>query len=194
MFPSAFWGADIDTFGRVMQDPSRRGEGYLFYCYAGINGSPVLGALVAGQAALALETCDEKAVVKDVMAFIRRAYEPQGVVVPEPLQVGGGGAAAVLAAALAQCMHASGRNKAAVMPCASVIPNCLPACLTHQQARLCSQAAISPRSSPWHGPPAAGPEASHALPAGGGDPLGQRPTVLRLLLPPCCGLPGARGL
>lgn len=87
MFPSAFWGSDIDTFGRVMQDPARRGEGYLFYCYAGINGTPVLGALVAGQAALALETCDEKAVVADVMAFIRRAYEPQGVVVPEPLQV-----------------------------------------------------------------------------------------------------------
>ena len=39
MFPSAFWGSDIDTFGRVMQDPARRGEGYLFYCYASTNGS-----------------------------------------------------------------------------------------------------------------------------------------------------------
>jgi hypothetical protein len=38
LFPRCFWGANIDTFGRVLQDPARRGEGYLFYCYASING------------------------------------------------------------------------------------------------------------------------------------------------------------
>jgi hypothetical protein len=47
----------------------------------------VLAALVAGRAAEVVETADEQEVVAGVMAFIRKAYEPQGIQVPEPLQV-----------------------------------------------------------------------------------------------------------
>lgn len=54
---------------------------------AGISGGAVLAALVAGDAAIALEQLPHKAAVADVMGLLRSIFKPQGVTVPEPLQV-----------------------------------------------------------------------------------------------------------
>ena len=34
MFPYTFWDPDVDTFGRLVDNPSDRGEFFLFYSYA----------------------------------------------------------------------------------------------------------------------------------------------------------------
>lgn len=48
----------------------------------------MLAALVAGDAAITLEQLPHKAAVADVMGLLRSIFTPQGVTVPEPLQVG----------------------------------------------------------------------------------------------------------
>ncbi|MCI82964.1 lysine-specific histone demethylase-like protein, partial [Trifolium medium] len=52
LFPTNFWGGNIDTFGHLTEDLSMRGEFFLFYSYASVSGGPLLVALVAGEAAL----------------------------------------------------------------------------------------------------------------------------------------------
>ncbi|KAK7844373.1 protein flowering locus d, partial [Quercus suber] len=51
LFPHVFWGTDLDTFGHLCDEPSRRGEFFLFYSYGTVAGGPLLIALVAGEAA-----------------------------------------------------------------------------------------------------------------------------------------------
>lgn len=55
LFPYAFWGEALDVFGHVGAHRSNRGEYFLFYSYAGVSGSPLLIALVAGEAAVSFE-------------------------------------------------------------------------------------------------------------------------------------------
>jgi hypothetical protein len=55
---------------------------------AATAGGAVLAALVAGDAAIALEQLSHDAAVADVMGLLRSIFTPQGVAVPEPLQVG----------------------------------------------------------------------------------------------------------
>jgi lysine-specific histone demethylase 1 len=74
-------------FGHVNSDTSQRGLYYLFYAYHGISGGAVLAALVAGDAAIALEQLTQERAVADVMELLRSIFTPQGVYVPEPLQV-----------------------------------------------------------------------------------------------------------
>jgi lysine-specific histone demethylase 1 len=74
-------------FGHVNSDVRQRGRFFLFYAAHGISGGAVLTALVAGDAALALEATPQEEAVADVMALLRGIFSPQGVVVPEPLQV-----------------------------------------------------------------------------------------------------------
>ncbi|KAK6136166.1 hypothetical protein DH2020_030100 [Rehmannia glutinosa] len=93
LFPHAFWGTDLDTFGHLSDHPSRRGEFFLFYSYATVAGGPLLIALVAGEAAYRFETEDPTVSVRKVLRILRESirahgsiYEPQGIEVPNPLQ------------------------------------------------------------------------------------------------------------
>jgi lysine-specific histone demethylase 1 len=78
-----------DMFGHVSTDPQLRGLYYLFYTYDSISGGAVLAALVAGDAAVEFEAKPEAQAVGEVMQLLRGIFQPQGVAVPEPLQVGG---------------------------------------------------------------------------------------------------------
>ncbi|KAL1532152.1 protein FLOWERING LOCUS D-like isoform X1 [Salvia divinorum] len=86
LFPHAFWGTDLDTFGHLSDHPSRRGEFFLFYSYATVAGGPLLIALVAGEAAYRFETADPTDSVQRVLRILRDIYEPQGIEVPDPIQ------------------------------------------------------------------------------------------------------------
>ncbi|KAH6784164.1 protein FLOWERING locus D-like protein [Perilla frutescens var. hirtella] len=86
LFPHAFWGTDLDTFGHLSDHPSRRGEFFLFYSYATVAGGPLLIALVAGEAAYRFETSDPTDSVQRVLRILRDIYEPQGIEVPDPIQ------------------------------------------------------------------------------------------------------------
>lgn len=82
------WDLLQDIFGHVTTDSSQRGLHFMFYAYHGISGGAVLAALVAGDAAVSLEHLSEEQAVSDVMQLLRSVFTAQGVVVPEPLQVG----------------------------------------------------------------------------------------------------------
>uniref|UniRef100_A0A0D3FYV7 SWIRM domain-containing protein n=1 Tax=Oryza barthii TaxID=65489 RepID=A0A0D3FYV7_9ORYZ len=86
LFPHVFWSTDLDTFGHLTEDPSHRGEFFLFYSYATVAGGPLLMALVAGEAAHNFETTPPTDAVSSVLKILRGIYEPQGIEVPDPLQ------------------------------------------------------------------------------------------------------------
>ncbi|GAV58939.1 Amino_oxidase domain-containing protein/SWIRM domain-containing protein [Cephalotus follicularis] len=86
LFPHAFWGTDLDTFGHLCDDPSRRGEFFLFYSYSTVAGGPLLIALVAGEAAHKFESMPPTDAVTQVLQILKGIYEPQGIIVPEPIQ------------------------------------------------------------------------------------------------------------
>lgn len=81
--------APQDMFGHVSTDPdtSQRGRFFLFYTYDGISGGAVLGALVAGDAAIRFEETSKEQSVADVMALLRSIFGPDKVEVPDPLEV-----------------------------------------------------------------------------------------------------------
>ena len=74
-------------FGHVSTDARLRGLYYLFYTYDSISGGAVLAALVAGDAAVEFEAKPEAQAVGEVLQLLRGVFEPQGVAVPQPLQV-----------------------------------------------------------------------------------------------------------
>lgn len=76
-----------DMFGHVRTDSHQRGLYYLFYTYNSISGGAVLAALVAGDAAVAFEQKAEQECVSEVMQLLRGIFGPQGVTVPDPVQV-----------------------------------------------------------------------------------------------------------
>ncbi|CAA7390842.1 unnamed protein product [Spirodela intermedia] len=86
LFPRVFWSTDLDTFGHLSDDPSRRGEFFLFYSYATVAGGPLLIALVAGEAAHSFETMPPTDAVTLVLQILRGIFEPQGIDVPDPIQ------------------------------------------------------------------------------------------------------------
>ena len=86
LFPYNFWGEEIDTFGRLTEDSSTRGEFFLFYSYSSVSGGPLLVALVAGDAAERFETMSPTDSVKRVLQILRGIYHPKGIVVPDPVQ------------------------------------------------------------------------------------------------------------
>ncbi|KAL0317350.1 UNVERIFIED_CONTAM: protein FLOWERING LOCUS D [Sesamum angustifolium] len=71
LFPHAFWGTDLDTFGHLSDHPSYRGEFFLFYSYATVAGGPLLIALVAGEAAYRFEIMDPTEAVRRVLRILR---------------------------------------------------------------------------------------------------------------------------
>lgn len=87
LFPYTFWEKDLDLFARVNDRREERGNFFLFYSYAGISGGSAMLAMVAGQAAIEFEKLPEKEATEKVMAALREIYEPQGIHVPDPLQV-----------------------------------------------------------------------------------------------------------
>ncbi|RYR56671.1 hypothetical protein Ahy_A05g022354 isoform B [Arachis hypogaea] len=86
LFPHVFWETDLDTFGHLTDDPSRRGEFFLFYSYAPVAGGPLLIALVAGEAAHKFESMPPTDAVTRVLQILKGIYEPKGLSVPEPIQ------------------------------------------------------------------------------------------------------------
>lgn len=86
LFPSYFWGTDLDMFGHLSDDTKNRGEFFLFYSYANVSGGPVLMALVAGEAAHSFESMPPTDAVTRVLQILRGIFSPQGIEVPEPIQ------------------------------------------------------------------------------------------------------------
>ncbi|KAF3778339.1 FLOWERING LOCUS D protein [Nymphaea thermarum] len=86
LFPTAFWGTDLDTFGHLSEKPNRRGEFFLFYSYATVAGGPLLIALVAGEAAVEFEAMDATDAVTLVLQVLKGIFKPQGIEVPDPIQ------------------------------------------------------------------------------------------------------------
>lgn len=86
LFPTNFWGGNIDTFGHLAEDLSMRGEFFLFYSYASVSGGPLLVALVAGEAAIRFEMMSPFESVKRVMKILKDIFHPKGIVVPDPVQ------------------------------------------------------------------------------------------------------------
>eukprot|EP00198_Chlamydomonas_reinhardtii_P011677 XP_001701014.1 amine oxidase family protein [Chlamydomonas reinhardtii] len=60
LFPRVFWDPAVDTFAVAVREPERRGAYYLFYCGHHTGGAPVLTALVAGAAAVAIEALSDR--------------------------------------------------------------------------------------------------------------------------------------
>lgn len=71
LFPHVFWNTDLDTFGHLSDEPTRRGEFFLFYNYATVAGGPLLIALVAGEAAHAFETMSPTDAVVLVLQILK---------------------------------------------------------------------------------------------------------------------------
>ncbi|XP_057495297.1 lysine-specific histone demethylase 1 homolog 1-like [Actinidia eriantha] len=86
LFPYAFWGGEIDTFGHLTEDSSMRGEFFLFYSYSSVSGGPLLVALVAGEAAIKFEKMSPVEAVERVLEILRGIFNPKGVAVPNPIQ------------------------------------------------------------------------------------------------------------
>ncbi|KAF0901010.1 hypothetical protein E2562_037425 [Oryza meyeriana var. granulata] len=86
VFPHVFWDEEIDTFGCLNKERSKRGEFFLFYSYHTVSGGAVLVALVAGEAALEFEKVDPAVTLHRVLGIIKGIYGPKGVTVPDPIQ------------------------------------------------------------------------------------------------------------
>ncbi|XP_030498394.2 lysine-specific histone demethylase 1 homolog 1 [Cannabis sativa] len=86
LFPYNFWGGDIDTFGHLSEDPSMRGEFFLFYSYSSVSGGALLVALVAGDAAVKFELMSPVESVRRVLNTLRGIFNPKGIAVPDPIQ------------------------------------------------------------------------------------------------------------
>ncbi|KAG2317877.1 hypothetical protein Bca52824_020999 [Brassica carinata] len=86
LFPSVFWGDDLDTFGCLSESSIDRGEFFLFYAYHTVSGGPALVALVAGEAAQRFESTEPSTLLHRVLKKLRGIYGPKGVVVPDPIQ------------------------------------------------------------------------------------------------------------
>lgn len=71
LFPHVFWSTDLDTFGHLSDDSSRRGEFFLFYSYATVAGGPLLLALVAGEAAHKFESMPPTDAVTRVLQILK---------------------------------------------------------------------------------------------------------------------------
>ena len=71
VFPYAFWGDELDTFGCLNRESRRRGEFFLFYCYHTVAGGAVIVALVSGEAAMIFEKEDPVASLHRALAVLR---------------------------------------------------------------------------------------------------------------------------
>ncbi|CAN0826468.1 Lysine-specific histone demethylase 1 homolog 2 [Linum grandiflorum] len=86
LFPQAFWGEELDTFGCLNDCSTKRGEFFLFYGNHTVSGGAVLIALVAGEAAQMFESEDPSNLLHRVLDKLRGIYNPKGIEVPDPIQ------------------------------------------------------------------------------------------------------------
>jgi len=82
-FPRAFWAHRTDFFGRTAASQAERGQFFLFFNVHHATGLPVLLALLAGQAAIALEEQDDDEIAEQAMAALRSMFGDA----PEPTKV-----------------------------------------------------------------------------------------------------------
>lgn len=73
-FPQVFWDSTADYIGSTSIS-SNRGEFYLFLNMFKVTGSPVLVALIAGQAALRIENCPGEEVVSRAISILQKIYK-----------------------------------------------------------------------------------------------------------------------
>ncbi|XP_074588536.1 lysine-specific histone demethylase 1 homolog 2 [Curcuma longa] len=86
IFPYVFWGEEVDTFGCLRKEQTKRGEFFLFYGYHTVSGGAVLIALIAGEASLNFEQSNPLTSLHHVLSILRGIYGPRGVSVPDPIQ------------------------------------------------------------------------------------------------------------
>lgn len=82
LFPTKWW-QDTDTFGHVADADEEPGWCYLWYCFPGLAGGPLLAALISGRAALEVEAMSDRAVTDRVLAQLRRHHPERDV--PNPI-------------------------------------------------------------------------------------------------------------
>jgi len=95
LFPTTFWDAQHDTFGYVNRcdgpgGSMHRGRFFMFYSYDGedLSGGSTLVALIAGDAALSMETSEtDEECVDGVMRVLREIFSKQNTRVPDPVDV-----------------------------------------------------------------------------------------------------------
>ncbi|CAG0920574.1 unnamed protein product [Notodromas monacha] len=80
VFDAPFWHQDIQVFGHVSKVPAMRGSMFLFF---NIYGGPVLIALVAGDAASALQSVSDGQVQAHCMAILRKMFTKD---IPDPVK------------------------------------------------------------------------------------------------------------
>eukprot|EP00230_Micromonas_polaris_P001641 CAMPEP_0119211372 /NCGR_PEP_ID=MMETSP1327-20130426/2906_1 /TAXON_ID=38833 /ORGANISM="Micromonas pusilla, Strain RCC2306" /LENGTH=908 /DNA_ID=CAMNT_0007208499 /DNA_START=113 /DNA_END=2836 /DNA_ORIENTATION=- len=91
LFPTTFWDTRHDTFGWVNScdnGSEHRGRFFMFYSYHGaeLSGGSTLIALIAGDAALSMETSEtDSEIVAGVMTVLRQIFARQGKGVPSPV-------------------------------------------------------------------------------------------------------------
>jgi lysine-specific histone demethylase 1 len=91
LFPTTFWDTRHDTFGWVNScdnGSEHRGRFFMFYSYHGaeLSGGSTLIALIAGDAALSMETIEtDSEIVAGVMTVLRQIFARQGKGVPSPV-------------------------------------------------------------------------------------------------------------
>ena len=84
-FPSVFWDENVDFFGAVQSEltESNRGWCFMFWNFHRFSGSPILAALVSGEAAHAAEKLDEDSLKDRAVNTLRSIYPD--INVPDPV-------------------------------------------------------------------------------------------------------------
>eukprot|EP01114_Cavostelium_apophysatum_P002798 TRINITY_DN1249_c1_g1_i1.p1 TRINITY_DN1249_c1_g1~~TRINITY_DN1249_c1_g1_i1.p1 ORF type:complete len:1140 (-),score=314.71 TRINITY_DN1249_c1_g1_i1:99-3518(-) len=73
-FPHSFWDPNLDYFGQTNQSHHLRGEYYMFWNLERCTGTPVLIALMAGEAAYRAETSTDQEVVDRVLNVLQKRF------------------------------------------------------------------------------------------------------------------------
>ena len=83
-FPSVFWDSQCDVFGRVSNHTESRGEFFMFWSMHRTQKSPILIAMVAGEAAVGIEDLEDRVIIKKVVDSLRAMFPSADI--PEPLE------------------------------------------------------------------------------------------------------------
>jgi monoamine oxidase len=84
VFPKRFWDENLDTFGLIQPNKIDRGKYFLFYTSSKEGEGNVLIALIAGNAAIEVESREEDEVVNEVLDSLRKIFDKKAVQVPTP--------------------------------------------------------------------------------------------------------------
>jgi len=84
VFPERFWSEHLDTFGLMQRNRNERGKYFLFYASSREGEGNVLLALIAGQAAIDVESREEDEVVMEVLDYLKKIFSRKNIEVPSP--------------------------------------------------------------------------------------------------------------